>query len=120
MMPMNILDFTIPPLPPLSRSSLSRQSRKWTTREDNIVRALFGQKCSDQVIAAAVQRNSGAVANRRWTLKLKRPSPIRVKEKAVSDGVADSLHGEFFAMRSKEEILPDGTRRRLYGDLRGL
>jgi hypothetical protein len=113
----------------------------WSEDEDAVLSEMYlEQRLSLYAIAGKLKRSWKAIENRRHYLGLHRRKqntqpvckncyvrPIRVgscycrvcydENRAACEPISSS---ELYSMVSPEEILPDGTRRRLYGDLRGL
>jgi hypothetical protein len=131
------LDLSLSPLP---RKPGNRCRQTWFWHEDRALDDMFERGCTDDEMAKALGRTPGSIAERRYSrglLRIRRYANRRCQDCGAKCSRVDSIRclschhkaqaagaienaSQYFAMRSEEEILPDGTRRRLYGDLRGL
>src|SRR5258707_14253244 len=121
--------------------AMKNKGAEWSEDEDAILAELYlKQRESLYFIAEQLKRTFKSVENRRHYLGLHRSRKgnqplcrncymrtMRAgscycrrcydENRAACEPLSES---QLFSMISPEEILPDGTRRRLYGDLRGL
>ncbi len=122
-------------------TALKNKGADWSENDDAILAYMYVERRKSLYeIAGELKRTFKGVENRRHYLGLSRnrskarPLCRRCSMRPIAYGSSycrscyDENRAEcepvssdrLFSMVSKEEILPDGTRRRLYGDLRGL
>ena len=127
-------------LSPLPRKGGSRVWRTWQWHENRKLDDMFERGCTDMEMAQALGRTLSSIMNQRYQRGLlrqrhhakrhcrncgkpcSRNDSTRCRSchhEAQRTGAVES-GSQYFSMRSEQEILPDGTRRTLYGDLRGI